>query len=100
MHFLIENDRHGKTPTRITSFEEPEKAEQELTKLDLTQLPELNRQTLDGPPLRMEYLIITTNSPETLEYMYPRFFWNPAGYVWNNSNSQPVKSGAGPDTET
>ena len=34
MQFLIEQDWHGKTPTRITPFEEPEKAEQALTKLD------------------------------------------------------------------
>ena len=98
MHFLIEHDRHGKTLTRITPFEELEKAEQALTKLDLTQLPELNRQTLAGPPLRMEYLIITTKSRETLKYMYPRFFWNPAGYVWNDHNPHPVKAGTGPTT--
>lgn len=54
LNFLIEHDRHGKIPTRITPYHDREQAERSLLKLDLTQMDELNRQTLDSPPFRME----------------------------------------------
>ena len=88
--FLIEHDRHGRIPTRITAYHDAERAEQALTGLDLPQMPELRKKTLNDPPLRMEYLIINTKSPEMLEEMYPRFFWTPAGFVWNEPDHRPA----------
>ena len=41
-NFLIEHDRHGKIPTRITVYEDWQIAEERLFRLDMEQLDELN----------------------------------------------------------
>ena len=42
LNFLIEHDRHGKIPTRITVYDDIEDAEERLCRLEDEQMDELN----------------------------------------------------------
>ena len=57
-NFLIEHDRHGKIPTRITVYADWQIAEERLFRLDMEQLDELNACLKAGKPVRMEYVVL------------------------------------------
>lgn len=73
-HYLVEHDRHGKVPTRITEYENWKIAEERLYRLDLEQLDELNACLKAGKPVRMEYVVISALSVETLKQTHGRYF--------------------------
>lgn len=74
-NFLVEHDRHGKVPTRITEYDDWKVAEERLFRLDLEQLDELNACLKAGKPVRMEYVVISALSVETLKQTHGRYFW-------------------------
>ena len=74
-YFLIEHDRHGKVPTRITEYDQFEDAEKRLFKLDLDQIEELNACLDAGKPVRMEYVVICSQSVESVKHTHGRYFW-------------------------
>ena len=74
-NFLVEHDRHGKVPTRITEYDDWKVAEERLFRLDLEQLDELNAGLKAGKPVRMEYVVISALSVETLKQTHGRYFW-------------------------
>ena len=74
-NFLIEHDRHRKIPTRITVYDDWKSAEERLFRLDLEQLDELNACLKAGKPVRMEYVVISALSVETLKKTHGRYFW-------------------------
>ena len=74
-YFLVEHDRHGKIPTRITVYEDWQIAEERLFRLDMEQLDELNACLKAGKPVRMEYVVISALSVETLKQTHGRYFW-------------------------
>lgn len=75
LNFLIEHDRHRKVPTRITVYEDWQIAEERLFRLDMEQLDELNACLKAGKPVRMEYVVISARSVETLKKTHGRYFW-------------------------
>ncbi len=74
LHFLIEHDRHGKEPTRITQFADPYEARAQLYPLDLEQLDELNASLESGVPLRWEYVILSSTSLESTMATHHRYY--------------------------
>ena len=74
-YFLVEHDRHRKVPTRITVYEDWQIAEERLFRLDMEQLDELNACLKAGKPVRMEYVVISALSVETLKQTHGRYFW-------------------------
>ena len=74
-YYLIEHDRHGKMPTRITEYREFEDAEGRLYRLDIDQLGELNACLESGKPVRMEYVVICSQSVESVKQTHARYFW-------------------------
>ena len=74
-YYLIEHDRHGKIPTRITEYGEFEDAEGRLYRLDIDQLDELNACLEAGKPVRMEYVVICSQSLESVKQTHARYFW-------------------------
>lgn len=75
LNFLVEHDRHGKIPTRITVYENIDDAEERLYKLDIDQLDELNACLKAGKPVRMEYVILGGASVESIKQTHARYFW-------------------------
>lgn len=73
-YYLIEHDRRGKVPTRITEYSEFEDAEERLCKLDIDQLGELNACLEAGKPVRMEYVVICSQSVESVKQTHARYF--------------------------
>ena len=74
-YFLVEHDRHRKVPTRITVYADWQIAEERLFRLDMEQLDELNACLKAGKPVRMEYVVISALSVETLKQTHGRYFW-------------------------
>ena len=74
LSFLVEHDRHGKVPTRITVYEDWKAAEERLFRLDLDQLDELNACLKAGKPVRMEYVVLGGASLETIKQTHGRYF--------------------------
>lgn len=75
LNFLVEHDRHGKVPTRITVYENIDDAEERLYKLDVDQLDELNACLEAGKPVRMEYVVLGGASVESIKQTHARYFW-------------------------
>ena len=75
LNFLVEHDRHGKVPTRITVYENIDDAEERLYKLDIDQLDELNACLKAGKPVRMEYVVLGGASVESIKQTHARYFW-------------------------
>ena len=75
LNFLVEHDRHGKVPTRITVYENIDDAEERLYKLDIDQLDELNACLKANKPVRMEYVVLGGKSLETIKQTHARYFW-------------------------
>ena len=75
LNFLVEHDRHGKVPTRITVYENIDDAEERLYKLDIDQLDELNAGLKAGKPVRMEYVVLGGASVESIKQTHARYFW-------------------------
>ena len=73
-YYLIEHDRRGKVPTRITAYSEFDDAEKRLCKLDIDQLDELNACLSAGRPVRMEYVVICAQSVESVKQTHARYF--------------------------
>ena len=73
-YYLIEHDRHRKVPTRITEYGEFKDAEKRLCKLDIDQLDELNACLSAGKPVRMEYVVICSQSVESVKQTHARYF--------------------------
>ena len=74
LNFLIEQDRHGKIPTRITVYDDIEDAEERLCRLEDEQTDELNACLKAGRPVRMEYVILGAESVETIKGTHARYF--------------------------
>ena len=75
LNFLIEHDRHGKVPTRITVYEDLDAANERLYKLEDDQMDELNACLKAGKPVRMEYVVLGGKSLETIKQTHARYFW-------------------------
>lgn len=75
LNFLVEHDRHGKVPTRITIYENIDDAEERLYKLEDDQMEELNSCLKAGKPVRMEYVVLGGKSLETIKQTHARYFW-------------------------
>lgn len=75
LNFLVEHDRHGKIPTRITVYDDWKAAEERLFRLDMEQLDELNACLKAGKPVRMEYVVLGGASLETIKQTHGRYFW-------------------------
>ena len=75
LNFLVEHDRHGKVPTRITIYENIDDAEERLYKLEDDQMDELNACLKAGKPVRMEYVVLGGRSLETIKQTHARYFW-------------------------
>ena len=73
-YYLIEHDRHGRVPTRITEYGEFKDAEKRLCQLDIDQLDELNACLSAGQPVRMEYVVICAQSVESVKQTHARYF--------------------------
>ena len=73
-YYLIEHDRHGKVPTRITEYGEFKDAEKRLCQLDIDQLDELNACLNAGKPVCMEYIVICAQSVESVKQTHARYF--------------------------
>ena len=73
-YYLIEHDRHGKVPTRMTEYDEFKNAENRLCQLDIDQLDELNACLSAGKPVRMEYVVICARSVESVKQTHARYF--------------------------
>jgi hypothetical protein len=73
-YYLIEHDRHGKVPTRITEYCEFKDAEERLCKLDIDQMDELNACLSAGKPVRMEYVVICAQSVVSVKQTHARYF--------------------------
>ena len=73
-YYLIEHDRHGKVPTRITAYRKFNDAEKRLCKLDIDQLDELNACLSAGTPVRMEFVVICAQSVESVKQTHARYF--------------------------
>ena len=74
MNFLIEHDRHGKIPTRITIYEDLCQANERLYRLEDEQMEELNACLKAGKPVRMEYVVLGGRSLETIKRTHGRYF--------------------------
>ncbi len=74
LNFLIEHDRHGKIPTRVTVYDDIEDAEERLCRLEDEQMDELNAGLKAGKPVRMEYVILGADSVETIKRTHARYF--------------------------
>ena len=74
LNFLIEHDRHGKIPTRITVYDDVEDAEERLYRLEDEQEDELHACLKAGKPVRMEYVILGAASVETIKRTHGRYF--------------------------
>ena len=75
-HFLVEHDRHGKVPTRITVYDDLDAANERLYKLEDDQMEELNACLEAGKPVRMEYVVLGGKSLETIKQTHTRYFWD------------------------
>ena len=73
-YYLIEHDRHGKVPTRITEYSKFEDAEERLYKLDVDQMDELNACLQAGKPVRVENVVICSKSVESVKQTHGRYF--------------------------
>ena len=73
-YYLIEHDRHGKIPTRITEYAAFDDAEGRLSSLDVDQLDELNACLKAGRPVRMEYVVICSESVDSIKRTHARYF--------------------------
>ena len=69
-NFLIEHDRHGKVPTRITVYYDPALANERLCRLE----DELNACLKAGKPVRMEYVVLGAASLEAIKQTHSRYF--------------------------
>ena len=74
LNFLVEHDRHGKIPTRITVYGEIEDAEERLCRLEDEQTDELNACLETGKSVRMEYIILGADSVDTIKHTHGRYF--------------------------
>ena len=74
LSFLVEHDRHGKIPTRITVYDDWKAAEERLFRLELDQLDVLNACLKAGKPVRMEYVVLGGASLETIKQTHGRYF--------------------------
>lgn len=74
LNFLVEHDRHGKIPTRITVYDDLEAANERLYKLEDEQMDELNACLKAGKPVRMEYVVLGGASVETIKQTHARYF--------------------------
>lgn len=75
LNFLIEHDRHGKIPTRVTVYEDLAAANDRLYKLEDDQMEELDACLKVGKPVRMEYVVLGGRSLETIKQTHARYFW-------------------------
>ena len=80
-HFAIEFDRHDILPTEIRVYDTWQEAEDRIAPLEQAQLEELNRSLAAGQPLRMEYVVITSASVETVQRTHGRYFSNSCTFV-------------------
>ena len=74
LNFLIERDRHGRVPTRITVYEDPDAANERLHKLEDGRMAELDAGLKAGKPVRMEYVVPGAESLETIAQTHARYF--------------------------
>lgn len=74
LNFLVEHDRHGKIPTRITVYEDLDDANERLYKLEDDQMDELNAGLKAGKPVRMEYVVLGAKGLETIKQTHGRYF--------------------------
>ena len=74
LNFLVEHDRHGRIPTKITMYDDVEDAEERLCRLEDEQTDELNVCLKTGAPVRMEYIILGGESLETVKRTHGRYF--------------------------
>lgn len=74
LNFLIEHDRHGKVPTRITVYEDLDAANERLYKLEDDQMQELDAGLKGGKPVRMEYVVLGGISVESIKQTHARYF--------------------------
>lgn len=74
LNFLIEHDRHGKIPTRITIYEDLCQANERLYRLEDQQMDELNACLKAGKPVRMEYVVLGGKSVESIKRTHGRYF--------------------------
>lgn len=72
--FLVEHDRHGKLPTRVTEYTDAKAAYHRLNELEACQLDELNASIRSGQPVRMEYVVIGAKSLDTIKSTHGRYF--------------------------
>ena len=75
LNFLIEHDRHGKIPTRITVYDDLQVANERLYKLEDAQMDELAASLKVGRSVRMEYVVLGGKSLETIKQTHARYFW-------------------------
>ena len=73
-NFLIEHDRHGKVPTRITMYDDLDVANERLYRLEDEQMDELNACLKSGTPVRMEYVVLGAASLEAIKQTHSRYF--------------------------
>lgn len=73
-HFLVEHDRHGKIPTRITIYEDLSQANERLYRLEDDQMDELEVCLRAGSPVRMEYVVLGGASIESIKQTHGRYF--------------------------
>ncbi|MCE2501446.1 MAG: hypothetical protein J4G13_11385 [Dehalococcoidia bacterium] len=74
LNFLVEHDRHGKIPTRVTIYEDLRQANERLYRLEDEQMDELNAGLEAGKPVRMEYVVLGGESLETIKHTHARYF--------------------------
>ena len=70
LHFLVEHDCHWKIPTRIAVYDDPDAAEERLYRLNIEHPDEIKA----GRPVRMEYVVLSADSLETVKRTHSRYF--------------------------
>lgn len=75
--FVVEYDRHESRLCNLTEYAEPEgraAAWERLKELETGQLDELNHFIKTGIPLRMEYVLLLSESEESLRVTHGNYF--------------------------
>lgn len=75
--FVVEYDRHESRLCNLTEYAEPEgraAAWERLKELESSQLDELNHFIKTGIPLRMEYVLLLSESEDSLRVTHGNYF--------------------------
>ena len=72
--FLIEHDRLGKIPTRVTVYDNVASANERLYRLEDEQMEELSACLKSGTPVRMEYVVLGADSVDAIKRTHGRYF--------------------------